>query len=153
LRAGDTNNPDAGSRKREAGIEEKADRTEAAVIKDGVRLIAVFEAAKGALVLIVGFGLLRLVHHDTQAAAEALVRHMHLNPARHYPRIFIEAAAHASDSRLKGLAAFAFLYSAVRGVEAYGLWRLRTWAEWFAIVSGSIYVPARSTSSGGTRRR
>jgi uncharacterized membrane protein (DUF2068 family) len=101
----------------------------------------VFEAAKGILVLVVGFGLLRLVHHDTQAAAEALVRHMHLNPARHYPRIFIEAAAHASDSRLKGLAAFAFLYSAVRGVEAYGLWRLRTWAEWFAIVSGSIYVP------------
>jgi uncharacterized membrane protein (DUF2068 family) len=66
---------------------------------------------------------------------------MHLNPARHYPRIFIEAAGHASDTRLQGLAAFAFLYSAVRGVEAYGLWRLRTWAEWFAIVSGSIYVP------------
>ena len=106
-----------------------------------MRLVAVFEAAKGALVMVVGFGLLRLVHHDTQAAAEALVRHMHLNPARHYPRIFIEAAAHTSDRRLKGLAVFAFLYTVVRGVEAYGLWRLRTWAEWFAIVSGSVYVP------------
>jgi uncharacterized membrane protein (DUF2068 family) len=38
-------------------------------------------------------------------------------------------------------AAFAGLYATVRFIEAYGLWRLRAWAEWFAIVSGSIYVP------------
>jgi len=35
----------------------------------------------------------------------------------------------------------AFLYSVVRFVEAYGLWYLKAWAEWFAIISGSIYVP------------
>jgi uncharacterized membrane protein (DUF2068 family) len=35
----------------------------------------------------------------------------------------------------------AFLYSIVRFVEAYGLWRMRTWAEWFAIISGGIYIP------------
>ena len=22
-----------------------------------------------------------------------------------------------------------------------GLWRMRTWAEWFAIISGGIYIP------------
>jgi uncharacterized membrane protein (DUF2068 family) len=26
-------------------------------------------------------------------------------------------------------------------VEAYGLWYARTWAEWVALVSGSLYVP------------
>jgi uncharacterized membrane protein (DUF2068 family) len=107
----------------------------------GVRLIAVFEALKGTLVLIAGFGLLSLVHHDLQVMAERLVRHSHLDPARHYPRIFIQAAAHTSDSRLRSLAGLAFLYAVVRLIEAYGLWRLRIWAEWFAILAGAVYLP------------
>jgi uncharacterized membrane protein (DUF2068 family) len=107
----------------------------------GVRIVAVFEALKGALVLSAGLGLLSLLHHDLQAVAERLVRHSHLNPARHYPRIFIEAASHTNDSRLRSLAALAFLYAAVRFVEAYGLWRMKVWAEWFAIIAGSVYLP------------
>jgi len=108
---------------------------------EGVRSIAVFEAFKGLIVLVAGFGLLHLVHHDLQAAAEELVRHSHLNPARHYPRIFIEAASRTSPARMRFLAAMAFLYSTIRFVEAWGLWNLKAWAEWFAIISGSIYVP------------
>ena len=110
-------------------------------IARGLRVVAVFEALKGVLVLGAGFGLLSLVHHDLQAMAERLVRHSHLDPARHYPRIFIEAASHTHDSRLRSLAALAFLYAAVRLVEAYGLWHMRVWAEWFAIVAGSLFLP------------
>lgn len=110
-------------------------------IAAGVRAIAFFEMLKGTLVLVAGFGLLSLVHRDLEDLAERLVRHSHLNPASHYPRIFIEAAARTSDSRLRTLAALAFVYSTVRFVEAYGLWRMRAWAEWFAIVSGCVYLP------------
>src|SRR5215510_6964711 len=107
----------------------------------GLKAAALFEALKGLLVILAGLGLLAFVHRDAQAFAERLVRHMHLNPARHYPRIFIEAASHLNDTRLRGLAALATLYALVRFVEAYGLWRTRTWAEWFAIIAGSVYVP------------
>lgn len=100
-----------------------------------------FEAAKGFLVVAAGLGLLSLLHHDLQAVAERLVQHSHLNPAHHYPQIFIQAASRMNDSRLVALAALAFLYSALRFVEAYGLWNMRTWAEWLAIVAGSAYVP------------
>jgi uncharacterized membrane protein (DUF2068 family) len=110
-------------------------------IARGIRVIAVFEALKGGLVLSAGLGLLSLVHQDLQAAAERLVRHSHLDPARHYPRIFIEAASHTNDARLRSLAALAFLYAAVRFVEAYGLWQTRVWAEWFAIIAGSLFLP------------
>ena len=103
-----------------------------------------FEGLKGVLVLGAGFGLLSLVHHDLQAAAERLVRHSHLNPARHYPRIFIEAASHTNDSRLRSLAALAFLYAAMRFIEAYGLWRMRVWAEWFAVIAGSLFLPVEA---------
>lgn len=110
-------------------------------IARGVHVIAFFEAAKGTLVLVAGLGLLSLVHHDLQDAAEHLVRLSHLNPARHYPRVFVEFASHVDDTRLKQMAALAFLYTGVRFVEAYGLWRMRAWAEWFAIASGTIYLP------------
>jgi uncharacterized membrane protein (DUF2068 family) len=39
------------------------------------------------------------------------------------------------------LALGAALYAAVRFVEAWGLWRERHWAEWFAALSGGIYLP------------
>ena len=110
-------------------------------IAAGVRAIAFFEALKGTLVVVAGFGLLALVHRDLEDLAERLVTHSHLNPASHYPRVFIEAAANTSDSRLRTLAALAFAYSAVRFVEAYGLWHMRAWAEWFAIASGCVYLP------------
>ena len=113
-------------------------------VSRGIRVIAVFEALKGVLVLSAGFGLLSLVHQDLQAMAERLVRHSHLDPARHYPRIFIEAASHTNDSRLRSLAALAFLYATVRLVEAYGLWHMKVWAEWFAIIAGSLFLPVEA---------
>lgn len=106
-----------------------------------VRTVALFEAAKGAIVLLAGIGVLSLIHHDAQRLAEQLVGHLHLNPAKRYPRIFIDAAANLTDARLWVLATLAAAYALVRFVEAHGLWRERRWAEWFAAVSGGIYIP------------
>ena len=55
----------------------------------------------------VGFGLLAVVDEDIQTVAEELVRTLHLNPAKHLPRIFLEAVERAADTRLWMLAAFA----------------------------------------------
>ncbi len=107
----------------------------------GLRTVALFEAAKGALVLLAGFGVFALFHHDAQHAAEQLVRHFHLNPASHYPRIFLHFVEAATPPHLYALAAAALAYATVRFVEAYGLWLGRAWAEWFAIVSSGIYLP------------
>ncbi|MGC3964788.1 MAG: DUF2127 domain-containing protein [Rhodocyclaceae bacterium] len=106
-----------------------------------LRLIALFEAAKGGIVLVAGFGLLTLIHADLQTVAENLVRHSHLNPASHYPRIFIDTAAHTSNSSLWLLALLAAMYSIMRLVEAYGLWFARRWAEWFAVLSAGTFIP------------
>jgi uncharacterized membrane protein (DUF2068 family) len=106
-----------------------------------LRTVAVVEAAKGALVLVAGLGLLSLIHHDAQRVAEALVTHSHLNPASRYPRIFLDFAAQVTDSRLMLAALGAAAYAALRFIEAYGLWQARPWAEWFAAVSGAVYLP------------
>ena len=110
-------------------------------LSSALRTIALLEAAKGALVLLAGFALLSLIHHDVQRIAERLLAHAHLNPASRYPRIFIDLANQITDARLLLIAAGAFAYSLVRFVEAYGLWYARRWAEWFAALSGGIYIP------------
>ena len=110
-------------------------------IKKGLRVVAIFEALKGVLVLLAGCGVLAFIHRDLHQAAVALVRVLHFNPAKHYPSIFIDAADHVSDLQLWMLALSALLYSTVRLVEAYGLWKQMQWAEWFGLLSGGMYIP------------
>jgi uncharacterized membrane protein (DUF2068 family) len=107
----------------------------------GVRIVAIVEAAKGVLILLAGFSLLTLVHRQAQEVAEELVGHLHLNPANRYPRIFIDLAGRLTDGRLWVLAGLAMTYAIIRFIEAYGLWRERRWAEWFAVASSAMYVP------------
>jgi uncharacterized membrane protein (DUF2068 family) len=109
--------------------------------RPAVRLIALFEATKGVLVLMAGLGLLSLLHKDLQDLAVRLVRHSHLNPASHYPQIFINAASNLQDARLMTLAAGAAAYASIRSLEAYGLFTDKAWAEWLAAGSGAVYMP------------
>ena len=104
-------------------------------------MVALFEAMKGLLVLVAGFGLLAFIHKDIHEAAIQLVEHFHLNPASHYPQIFLDLTEHVNDTRLWGMAIAAVIYSAVRMVEAFGLWLRKAWAEWFAVLTGSMYLP------------
>ncbi|MBL9214934.1 MAG: DUF2127 domain-containing protein [Opitutaceae bacterium] len=118
------------------------DRTPPPSPRKGLRTIALFEAAKGAVVLVAGFGLLGAIGRHPAEFARRLVEHLHLNPAHHYPEIFITAMSQLDNPRLTLLAALALVYASVRFIEAYGLWRERLWAEWFAVLSGAVYVPA-----------
>lgn len=106
-----------------------------------LKLLSLFEAGKGLLVFLVGFGLVSLIHKSAQQEAAEIVKILHLNPARHYPEIFINTLTHLSDARLWFLSISAILYSLIRFAEAYGLWYDRLWAIWFAIASSALFLP------------
>jgi uncharacterized membrane protein (DUF2068 family) len=107
-----------------------------------LRAVASLELTKGMVVLLLGFGAVSLVHKDAWDAAEALLRFLHVNPDHHhYAQVFLNLADNVTDKKLWAVAAGAAAYSTVRFVEAYGLWGERIWAEWFALISGALYVP------------
>ena len=110
-------------------------------VRNGLRVVALFEASKGVLVLLAGCGVLACVHRDLHAAAAELVTDLRLNPASRYPGIFLDAADRVTDVQLWAIALSALTYSLVRFVEAYGLWMELQWAEWFGLLSGAVYVP------------
>lgn len=107
----------------------------------GLRAIAIFEAVKGTGVILLALGLLTLLHRDVEDAVESLLVHLHLNTDHRVARVILKAASGVTDARIWGIAGAALAYSTVRFVEAWGLWHKRVWAEWFALLSGGLYLP------------
>lgn len=107
----------------------------------GIRAIALFEMFKGLLGLAVGITLISLLHKDLEQVATHVLDYLHIDPTGNLAQVFVEKASKINESNIIIAIVLAFVYMIVRMIEAYGLWRLRAWAEWFAIISGSIYLP------------
>lgn len=106
-----------------------------------LRAVASIEFVKGLVVLLAGFGVLRLIHRDVWDVAENFLEWLHISPDAHYAQVFLNLADQVTDTKLWFVALGALAYSSLRFAEAYGLWRERAWAEWLALVSGAIYLP------------
>jgi uncharacterized membrane protein (DUF2068 family) len=106
-----------------------------------LRAVASFELSKGLVVLAAGFGVLLLLHRDTSEIAQNLLRLLHISPDHRLHRLLMRSANRVTDKKLWSFAGVALIYSILRFVEAYGLWKARAWAEWIALISGAIYLP------------
>jgi len=106
-----------------------------------LRAVALVEFVKGLVVLLAGFGILTLVHRDAWDVAESFLEWLHVSPEAHYAQVFLNLADQVTDSKLWAVAGGAMAYSSLRFIEAYGLWMERAWAEWLALISGTIYLP------------
>lgn len=107
----------------------------------GLRGVAIFEAGKGVLALVLGFILLAIRHGDMETIAQRVLRLLHISPDRRFYREILQEAGKVTPH---GIWLFVFgvvVYGAIRFVEAGGLWLEREWAEWFALLSGSMYLP------------
>jgi uncharacterized membrane protein (DUF2068 family) len=106
-----------------------------------LRGIASFELTKGLIVLLAGIGVLFLMHQDPWDVADGLLRLLHISPDRHFAQAFLDWADTLTNAKLWAVAAAALAYAVLRFVEAYGLWYARAWAQWIALISGSLYLP------------
>src|SRR5580704_12174119 len=100
-----------------------------------LRVVAAFELVKGLFVMLIGLSAILLVHKDAWVIAESLLALLHISTDRHWAQLFLDFADRLTDARLWMAAQVAFAYSILRFIEAYGLWKQRTWAEWVAFVS------------------
>src|SRR5579859_6936182 len=106
-----------------------------------LRAVAAFECFKGGFVLLMGIAAMLLVHKDLWLLAESLLALLHVNTDRRSAQMFLDFADNVTDARLWAAAQIAFGYAILRFIEAYGLWRGRQWAEWFALISGTLLLP------------
>lgn len=106
-----------------------------------LQAVAAVEFFKGVFVLVMGICALLLLHKDAWLYAESLLALFHINTDRRIAQMFLDFADNITDARLWAAARIAFAYAALRFTEGYGLWKCRTWAEWVALVSGTLLLP------------
>ena len=107
----------------------------------GLAVIAVFKVVKGLLLLLLGLGLLKLMHAEIATLFSLLIEALHLNAdSRLIHALVLKVDALQPHSvLLAGLASLG--YAAILLVEGIGLWLEFTWAAYLTVVSTSLLLP------------
>ncbi|HZQ23719.1 MAG TPA: DUF2127 domain-containing protein [Terriglobales bacterium] len=107
----------------------------------GLRAVASLEFLKGILACGGIIALIAIVRRDTWDVAESLLEFFHVNLEGHFAQAFLDFADRVTDKNLWTAVGLLSVYTLLRFIESYGLWRARAWAEWLALISGTIYLP------------
>jgi len=104
-------------------------------------LIGIFKLMKAAGLLIVGVGLLRLVHRDVAATFDHWVGMFRLDPDNRYLHTLLARVLRVTPRQLRELSAGTFIYAAIFLTEGTGLLLRKHWAEYMTIVSTALFIP------------
>lgn len=104
----------------------------------GLHVIAVIEAAKGALALLAASGLELLGPAPLQRWVHELIARFQLDPD-HGAMAWL--AKTISPGSVHLAAGVALLYAALHLLEGWGLWRNKAWASWLGCIAAALYLP------------
>ena len=109
--------------------------------KNLLRAVASFEFAKGVFVLLIGLSAILLVHKDAWVIAESLLALFHVNTDRRWAQDFLDFADRLTEARFGRWrnSRSPILSCALLRPMACG--KQRTWAEWLAFISGTLFLP------------
>lgn len=108
---------------------------------EALNAIALFEGAKGLLALLVAVGINVVAGQDLYQLAERLMQTWSLSTDNHYLGLLLRLIDTITHQSVTLITLIAILYASFRFIMAYGLWRKLRWTEWFAFISGSLYIP------------
>jgi uncharacterized membrane protein (DUF2068 family) len=106
-----------------------------------LEVIGVLKLVKGAFFVALGFGLLRMLHHDLYLFALQAVEALHLDPDRQAIAVLLDKITLLNDHRLKQLSAVVFIYAGLDFVEGTGLVLEKRWAEYFTLILTVALLP------------
>jgi uncharacterized membrane protein (DUF2068 family) len=104
-------------------------------------LIGLFKLLKGVSLLVLGFGLLRLVHRDVAAVAHHWIEVLRVDPENRFIHRALLRIFNVTPKQLRELSAGTFVYSAIFLIEGAGLLARKHWAEYMALISTGLFIP------------
>ncbi len=107
----------------------------------GMAAIAILKLAKGVLLLLLGLGLLKLVHAEIATLFSLLIEALHLNADSHliHGLVLKVDALQPHSVLVAGLISLS--YAGLMVVEGVGLWLEFSWAAYLTVVSTSLLIP------------
>jgi uncharacterized membrane protein (DUF2068 family) len=102
--------------------------------------IAAERAFRAVVLIVVGLVLVSHPHTDWAGEITRFAQKLGLNTNSNWVRKLVEKVRriHANRELVFGIAALA--YGALEGVEAYGLWNRRRWAEILTVVATALLI-------------
>jgi uncharacterized membrane protein (DUF2068 family) len=106
-----------------------------------LELIAIYKLMQSALLVAVGFGVLKLLHKDVAEFLMKLVLALHRNPEGRLVRFLLDQAGLVNDHMLWRISIFLFCYAALGVLEGVGLILEKVWAEYFTAIITASFLP------------
>ena len=107
-----------------------------------LRIIAIWKLIHAVFFTAVGFGLLKLRHHNiVDFLNDHLIVPYHLNPESHFVDWMLVQAQKVSPHMLFLAGWAAFIYAAVFATEGIGLYLRKRWAEWLVVFATGGFLP------------
>jgi len=121
-------------------------------LRDAVvlRLLALERFAKGALVLLAAYGVFRFrarqdavqrAFNEDLPLIRPLAEKLHYNLERSSIVHTLRTVIEANSRTLLWVALGLILYGSLQILEGTGLWLLKRWGEYFAVVATSLFIP------------
>ena len=107
----------------------------------GLWLIAAFKLVKGLGLLILGIGVLNLLHKDVAAEMERWINLLRFDPQNHLIQKLLAKLGMVDDRKLKELSIGTFFYSGLLLTEGVGLALRQRWAAYVTIVTTASLLP------------
>ena len=104
-------------------------------------LIGLFKLFKGVSLLVLGFGLLKLVHKDVASVALHWIEVLRVDPENRFIHRALLRIFNVTPKQLRELSAGTFVYSAIFLIEGTGLLMRKHWAEYMTLISTGLFIP------------
>ena len=106
-----------------------------------LELIGFFKIAKGVFFVLIGVGVLRLVHRDLAEILFRLALSLRIDPENHLVSLLLERADSLTPHRLRWIGAAVFLDAGLDFIEGTGLVLRKAWAEYFTLILTAAFLP------------
>jgi len=107
----------------------------------GLRIIAVYKFCKAILLLIVGLGVLQLLHPSVLARAQRWVDALASSADRRALQHVLGLITGTSPQGLELVAIGALAYAVLFTVEGVGLWLGTRWAAFLTVIATALLIP------------
>ncbi len=103
--------------------------------------IGAFKILEGLLFVLLGLGVVRLLHRDIGDLLLRLATSMRIDPESHLVNLLLEKVQLLTPHKMRLISAGIFLKAGLDFVEGIGLALEKTWAEWLTIGLTASFLP------------
>jgi len=104
-------------------------------------IIGTFKILEGLFFVLLGLGVVRLLHRDIGDMLVRLALALRIDPESHFVNLLLEKVQLLTPHKMRLISAGIFLKAGLDFLEGIGLAMEKTWAEWLTIAITASFLP------------